>query len=234
MSPAHTAKSTKRILDLVKLRERGAAVTCTQTFDVIPVEFHHRKSHFTAHVFLCNFEGEIDGEKYSFRKCYARGCPHNLCPHVSQAVMIANRYLQRDYIRLRKAGIEMEERLFTLEDMLVKFDGYREEHDPTLTIDDYIHMAEEGTAVSVDIALEYVPAVEHFANYQNSQTFLTADFAVESLEKRHSLQRSFACYRTDREEEERDLQVAVANARLEELYSGFDTASITYEKRFFG
>jgi hypothetical protein len=95
-------------------------------------------------------------------------------------------------------------------------------------------MAEEGTAVSVDIALEYVPAVEHFANYQNSQTFLTADFAVESLEKRHSLQRSFACYRTDREEEERDLQVAVANARLEELYSGFDTASITYEKRFFG
>jgi hypothetical protein len=233
MSEANAAKSPKRISDLVKLKERGAAVTCTQAFDVIPVEFHHRKNHFTAHVFLCNFEGEIDGEGYSFRKCYARGCPHNLCPHVSQAVMIANRYLQRDYIHLKKAGIAVGEQLFTLEDMLVKFGGYQEVYDPTLTIDDYIHMAGEGTGVSVDIALEYVPAVEHFANYRNSQTFLTSDFVVETLGKRHNLQRCFACYQTDREVGERDLQVEVANARLGELYGEFDAVSIKYEKRFF-
>jgi hypothetical protein len=233
MSAATAARSTKRISDLVKWKEKGAAVTCAQTFEVIPVEFHHRKSPFQAHVFLCNFEGEIDGEEYSFRKCYARGCSQNLCPHVSQAVMIANRYLQRDYMLLKKAGIEVEERLFTLEDMLVKFDGYQEEHDPTLTIDDYLHIAGEGAGVSVGISLEYVPAVEHFANYRNSQTFLTADFVVESLGKKHNLQRCFACYQTDRQEEEKGLQVEVANARLRELYGEFDAVSITYEKRFF-
>lgn len=233
MPSTNVSRSAKRISDLVNLKEKGAAVTCRQTFEVIPVDFHHRESPFQAHVFLCRFEGEIDGEKFSFRKCYARGCPNNLCPHVSQAVMIANRYLQRDYILLRKAGIDVEERLFTLEDMLVKFDGYREEHDPTLTIDDYINMAREGTKVSVDVTLEYVPAVEHFANYQNSQTFLNIDFVVESLGGKHNFQRCFACYQTDREEEEKDVQVKVANARLRELYKEFDEASIKYEKRFF-
>ena len=233
MSAANTAKSTKRISELVKLKGKGVTVTCRQTFEVIPVDFHHRGSPFKAHVFLCRFDGEIDGAEYSFRKCYARGCPNNLCPHVSQAVMIANRYLQRDYIRLKKVGIEVQERLFTLEDMLVKFDGYQEEHDPTLTIDDYIHMAEEGTEVSADITLEYVPAVEHFVNYENSQTFLNIDFVVESLGKKHNFQRCFACYQTDREEEEKGLQVEVANARLRELYKEFDAASVKYEKRFF-
>ncbi len=222
-----------RIADLASWKEKGSKVTCKPSFDVIPVDFVHRNNAFRAHVFLCHYEGEIDGEKYSFRKCYARGCPHNLCPHVSQAVMIANRYLQRDYVLLRKAGMEVEERLFTLEDMLVKFDGYQEETDPTLTIDDYIHMAKEGTEVSVDIDLEYVPAVEHFANYQNSQTFLNADFVVESLGKRHNFQRCFACYQTDRQEAEKGDQVEVANARLRELYKEFDAASIRYEKCFF-
>lgn len=233
MSSSNVPITAKRILDLVNLKKKGAAVTCSQTFEVIPVDFQHQKSAFQAHVFLCRFEGEIDGKEYSFRKCYARGCPHNLCPHVSQAVMIANRYLQRDYVLLRKAGIEVEERLFSLEDMLVKFDGYQEEHDPTLTIDDYMHMAKEGTEVSVDIDLEYVPAVEHFANYQNSQTFLNVDFVVECLGKKHNFQRCFACYQTDREEEEKGLQVEVANARLKELYEEFDAASIKYEKKFF-
>ncbi|HDZ24413.1 MAG TPA: hypothetical protein ENH70_07750 [Desulfobacteraceae bacterium] len=233
MSSTNISRTAKRISDLVNLKKRGAAVTCRQTFEVIPVDFHHRGNPFQAHIFLCRFEGEVDGEAYSFRKCYARGCPNNLCPHVSQAVMIANRYLQRDHILLKKAGIDVEERLFSLEDMLVKFDGYQEEHDPTLTIDDYIHMAKEGAKVSVAIDLEYVPAVEHFANYHNSQTFLNIDFVVESLGKKHNFQRCFACYQTEREEEEKAGQVEVANARLKELYEEFDAASITYEKKFF-
>ncbi|RLB43566.1 MAG: hypothetical protein DRH12_02660 [Deltaproteobacteria bacterium] len=225
--------SPKRISDLVALKQEGARITCIPIFEVIPVDFLHRDNPYQAHVFLCRFEGEVDGQKYSFRKCYARGCPNNLCPHVSQAVMIANRYLQRDYRELKNAGIEVEEKLFTLEDMLVKFEGYKEEHDPTLTIDDYINMAKEGTEVEVSIEVEYVPAVEHFANYKNSQTFLTVDFTVEALGRRHNFQRCFACYQTDKEKEEKDQQVRVANARLEELYKRFDDAGVKYVKKFF-
>lgn len=144
--------------------------------------------------------------------------------------MIANRYLQRDYRLLKQAGIEVEERLFSLEDMLVKFDGYQEQHDPTLTIDDYIHLAKEGIEVVVKIEPEYVPAVEYFGNYKNAQTFLTVNFHITSLGKTHDFQRCFACYPTDKEEEERERQNRVANARLQELYKEFDQALIKYEK----
>ena len=222
-----------RISDLVMAKRHGLEVTCQPHFDVIPVNFLHRENPFQAYVFLCKFEGKVGEREYSFRKCYARGCPHNLCPHVSQAVMIANRYLQRDYRKLRDAGIDVQERLFTLEEMLVKFDEHKETQDPTLTIDDYINIAKEGNKVSVNINLEYVPAVEHFASYDNSQTFLVVEFNVESLGRTHTLQRCFACYQTDKEAEQKPGQVQVANARLEELYRSFDEAGIEYEKRFF-
>jgi len=94
----------QRISDLVALKEKGVRVTCQTSFAVIPVDFRHRRNPYQAHVFLVYFSGMTDGEPYTFRKCYARGCSHNLCPHVSQAVLIANHYLQRDYRLLEKSG----------------------------------------------------------------------------------------------------------------------------------
>ncbi len=222
-----------RISDLVALKRQGAEVVVKTSFEVIPVDFLHRENPYQAFVFLCYFSGTVDGKEYSFRKCYARGCPHNLCPHVSQAVMIANRYLVRDYNTLKKAGISLEARLFSLEDMLVKFQDYKEEHDPTLTIHDYINMAREGMDVSVEIRPEFVPAVEHFANYENAQTFLIANFIVNALGKEHRLQRCLACYPTEKEAEEKPKQIKIANARLELLFEEFDQAGVNYTKALF-
>jgi hypothetical protein len=222
-----------RIRDLVALKQRGAAVTCNTEFQVVPVDFQHRTNPYQAHVFMCHFAGTVDGKDYRFRKCYARGCSHNLCPHVSQAVMIANRYLQRDYRLLREAGIALEERLFTLEDMIVKFEGYRDQYDPTLTIEDYVYMAKEGNMVSLEVEPEYVPAVEHFSNYKNAHMFLTVTFVVTVLGGMHRVERCFACYEVDREKEEKGPMVQLANERLKELYSEFDRASIEFVEKFF-
>ena len=225
-------KPPHRITDLVGLKESGADVTCLPEFEILQVDFTHRDYAFQAHVFLCRFTGTINGKGYSFRKCYARGCPYNLCPQVSQAVMIANRYLQRDLRRLKGVGIEVEAKLFTLDDMVVKFDKLHEEEGPLLTIDDYLHIAEEGNSMSIDVVLEIVPAVEHFATHKNAQTFLMGDFAVTTLGESHHSQRCFSCYPTEKPEEQ-PTAVEVANARLKELYRQFETASILYEKRFF-
>jgi hypothetical protein len=222
-----------RISDLVALKEQGADVTCSGSFAVVPVDFQQRENPFQAHVFMCYFSGEADGRRYQFRKCYARGCSHNLCPHVSQAVMIANRYLKKDYRVLKEAGIEMEERLFTLEEMLVQFRGSAEEHGPTLTMDDYIHLAEEGNEVSMAVVPESVPGVEHFANYRNAQTFLMARFEVSCLGGRHLLQQCLACYPTEKEKEERSRMIGVANARLDGIYKEFNGVSIRYERAYF-
>jgi hypothetical protein len=222
-----------RIADLVDMKRQGFDVTCEPVFEIIPVDFTQRNFAYQAHVFLCRYGGTINGEPYTFRKCYARGCPNNLCPHVFQAVMIANRHLARDYERLKSGGIKVAERAFSLEEMMVKFDGAQEEVDPLLTIYDYIRIAGEGNAVCVDVTLEYLPAVEHFANYKNAQTFLNGDFAVQALAKTGTYQRCLACYPTEREKEEKPQAIRIANQRLTLLYREFDKVSIQHPKRFF-
>ncbi len=226
-------EAPNRIVDLAVLKGQGSTVTCQTSFAVVPVDFQHRQQPYQAHVFMCYFSGTVDGQAYTFRKCYAKGCSHNLCPHVSQAVMIANRYLQKDYQLLKNAGLTLTERLFTLEDMIVKFEGFREEHGPALIIDDYILAAKEGREIAVEIELEYVPAVEHFSHYKNAQTFLTAGFSITDRGKCQQIERCLACYTSEKGAEEKAHMARVANARLEDLYKEFDQVSIRYEKKFF-
>ena len=222
-----------RVTDLVELKKKESIVTCRTSFEILPVDFAHHDNPFQAFIFLCRYKGTIDGEEYRFRKCYARGCPDNLQLHVSQAVVIANRYLQKDYRRLEKAGIKIERLFFTLEDMTVKFDGYQKEHDATLVIHDFINIAKEGNDVSVEVALEYVPGVEHFVGYDNEMTFMMAEFMITCLGKAHRYERCLACYQTEREKEEKQYRINIANERLKILYDEFDQASIKYEKRIF-
>jgi len=233
MEPVTDYKPPNRITDLVALKEQGFEVVCNPGFEILPVDFAHRDNIYQAFVFLCRLKGSINAQDYMFRKCYARGCPHNLCPHVSQAIMIANRYLQRDYKRLQDAGIQVQKRLFTLADMVVKFDEMKEEHGPLLALHDYINIAKEGNEVAVEMVLEFVPGVEHFANYKNQQVFLMVDFSITTLGKTHKYERCLACYQADKEKQERAQKIDIANERLKILYGEFDQASIKYEKRFF-
>ena len=234
MEAVATHKPPNRITDLVSLKAQGFEVVCNPSFKILPVDFVHRDNQYRAYVFLCRFNGSIDGQAYTFRKCYARGCPHNLCPHVSQAVMIANRYLQRDYKRLTDAGVQVEKRLFTLEVMVLKFEKMKEEHEPLLAIHDYINIAKEGNAVEVDLTLEFVPGVEHFANYEHQQIFLMASFSITTLGRTYPYERCFACYEAEKEAQEKPQRIETANERLAILFDEFDQASIKYEKRFFG
>jgi hypothetical protein len=223
----------RRITDLIEQKKQGRAVTCFPSFEILPVDFFHRENPYKAFIFLCRFNGDVDGKTYSFRKCYARGCPHNQCVHVSQAVLIANRYLQRDFSRLAQAGIPVNEQLFTLEEMILKFDDYKHEQGPTLTLEEYLELAKSGTQVELGVNLEYVPAVEHFSNHKNSQTFLTADFSVTVDNEKHSFQRCLSCFQTDKEKEEKALQVEVANARLKVLYQILSKSSVKHTETFF-
>ena len=222
-----------RVTDLIVLKQQGLDITCQVSFEILPVDFQHRDNHFKAFIFLCKYNGAVDGEEFSFRKCYARGCPHNLCPHVSQAVMIANRYLQRDYRRLKKAGLELEQRLFTLEGMLVKFARYKEEYGPPPAIHELFFQATQSQKATVETHLEFVPAVEHFANHKEKTVFLMADFVIDCDGKTSRYERTLACYQQDREGVEKHPGIEVANERLKLLYGEFEQASIEHQKKYF-
>jgi hypothetical protein len=223
-----------RVTDLIERHNRGSTVVCQTKFDILPVDFQHRANPFKAYIFLCQYSGTIDGSDYSFRKCYARGCPHNLCPHVSQAVLIANRYLQRDYHRLESAGIAIEKKLFSLEEMVLKFDQQQDEKTgPAMALHDYVQLAEKGQAVAIRPALEFVSAVEHFDRFENKMIFLMADFVVTCQGKTHHLERCLACYPIDNEARERQAKIDIANARLRLLYQELESAGGRADKPFF-
>jgi hypothetical protein len=229
--------SPKRITDLVNLKGLGQNLDIHLSFEIVPVNFAHESHEFQAYIFLCRYSGSINEKPFTFRKCYAKGCPHNLCPHVAQAVMIANRYLKRDYIRLMGAGIPINEIFFSLEDMVLKYEGLDQEKnestDGILTIHDYINIAKEGNSVEIQIDLENIPAVEHFANRKNEQTYLMADFSITTLGKSSSFQRCLACFQADNETEEKPFAIQTANDRLKLLFDEFDDAKIEYNPIFF-
>jgi hypothetical protein len=230
MNPANTPR---RVSDLVHARKTGADVTAHLTFDILPVDFEHREHPFRAYIFLCRYSGAVAGRPYEFRKCYARGCPNNLCTHVSQAVIIANRYLQRDIASLKAAGIAVAEWAFSLADMIVKFEHLKQQGRPALTVADLIEQIKGHPLVRVAVGLEAVPAVEYFANQPNAQTFFTGDFTAVVSGETYQCHRCFACYSTDHEAHQRPLAVGVANARLALIYQEFDKESIQYGKVFF-
>ena len=224
----------RRITDIAALKKQGRSVDLNLSFEVVPVNFTQRENPYLAHIFLCRYSGAVDGEPFEFRKCYARGCSNNICPHVSQAIMIANRYLLRDYNELAKAGIEIDkERVFELGDMVLKFDEREDRFGPPHTLEDYIEMAMGGTSMAVEVDLEFLPAVEHFGHYKNAQTFLHGRFQVTADDSTRECQRCLSCYPTEKEAEERPKSVEIANARLALLFDRFDKAAIRCERKFF-
>ena len=147
--------------------------------------------------------------------------------------MIANRYLQKDYRKLEQAGIAIDKKLFTLEEMTVKFEGVQETQGPILAIHDYITMAKEGNSVSVSPTIEFVPAVEHFVNNKQQMIFLMVDFAIACLGDTHHYDRCLACFPMDRENEEKAEKIEIANQRLRLLFNEFDAAQVKYQPVYF-
>jgi len=233
MEPTSQGKAPMRITEIVDAKKSGATVAVQIRFEILPVDFRHDNSPFQAYIFLAHYHGAIDTVPFEFRKCYARGCPNNLCTHVSQAVNIANRYLQRDYSALASAGIAIQPNLFTLDDMVVKFERLKESGEPSLTIPEVIGLAQAGKQISVTTKLAFLPAVEHFAHQENAQTFLSGELTASTEKKTYHCQRCFACFPTDSSGNERSQAIRVANARLELMFKEFERVGIAHEKTFF-
>jgi len=233
MKAKSSASAPMRITDIVNAKARGATIVVQIRFEILPVDFRHGSSPFQAYIFLAHYHGTVDTVAFEFRKCYARGCPNNLCTHVSQAVNIANRYLQRDYNALASAGIVMPPNLFTLDDMVVKFERLKESDEPSLTIPEVIGLAQAGKQISVTLQLAFLPAVEHFANQENAQTFLSGELTASTEKKTYHCHRCFACFPTDSSGNERMRAIQVANARLELMFKDFERVGIAHEKQLF-
>ena len=147
--------------------------------------------------------------------------------------MIANRYLQRDYHRLEQAGIAVDRRLFSLEEMTVKFEDLHEDTAQATTIYDFIADASGCPGISVEPSLEWVSAVEHFAHQDSRTIFLMANFRIDCQGKITRYERCLACYPAEANHAERQKKITIANQRLKSLYEEFEYAAIRCKKQYF-
>jgi len=225
--------SPGRIQELVELKRRGVAVTCRSYFEVVPMDFSCGDESFQGLMFLCYYRGTIDGGEYGFRKCYARGCTEDPCPTVYQAVMTAGRYAHIDYEKLGRAGIQLERRRLTIEEIVAKFEKIRAEQNGVSVIHDYIAVADRGNDVFIEPILGFITAREHFPHYTLQTKFLTVHFNVTCLGETHHNELCLACYTMEREGEEKQEKTQTANDRLGLFYAAFEEASIEFEQKFF-
>lgn len=226
-------KEPNRISDIIKLKKKGDNVICKTSFDINEISFRQHENFYEAYLFICTYSGTINDEPFSFRKCYSKGCPNNLCPHVYQAVMIANRFLIKDYFALKNAGIEIEKKMFTIEEMLVKFHNIDVEKAHLMMLDDFINLAKEGHEISVYLTLEQFAAVEHFQNNKEAKMYLNATFNVDYLGQTHSCQRCLNCYTISKENEEKETSISIANDCLKEMFDELESVNIKVQKKFF-
>jgi len=222
-----------RVADLIAFKKQGKNVTCDIEFGIHQVEFRDRDAPYDAYLFFSYFSGKIDGQDYKFRKCYARGCPNNLCPHVAQAVMIANRYLQRDQAALAQAGIQVPELLFSLPEMMVSFQNAAQAQVKGEDLDHFLALAKEGEKVAIQVEPEFMPAHENFEGRKEAQVFLIANFSISHQGCTSDLQRCFSCFPVQEEGAKKPLALSLARQRMSELYQQFERSGVDYHPRFF-
>lgn len=116
---------------------------------------------------------------------------------------------------------------------MVKFENLNTTHQTIMTIPELVGLAQAGRKISVDLALSYLPAVEHFANQKNAQTYLSGELTAKADAKTYRCHRCFACYPTDQNGEARSRAISVANARLELMFGEFERAGIAHRKQYF-
>jgi hypothetical protein len=134
---------------------------------------------------------------------------------------------------LKSAGIQVREHLFALADMMVQFDQPPTPGAEVWTLPDLVAAARKGRNVRADAALSFMPAVEHFDRQAQPQTFLMGQFPATVDGAPCNCERCFACYPTDGGAGEHDRAVAIADARLELLYTEFEKAGIDCPRRYF-
>ncbi len=148
-------------------------------------------------------------------------------------VMAANRYLQKDYKRFTQAGIRIPKNFFSLQDLPIKQNTDDNSDCLPMTIYDFINIANEGNHVVVEVSLDTMAAVEHYAKTDRKRTYMMADFSVIALGNISHCQRCLASYPTNIEKAGEKAMARVANKRLQAIYHSFTRGGIYYNERFF-
>jgi hypothetical protein len=222
-----------RVRDLILASGQGLDVSFVADPQVIYTDFFHENQWKPAHILLCWFTGTVGGVPFDFRKCYSRSLLTGTCIQGINAVMSANRYLQADYRLLGEVGITVPRAFFSIQEVLLRQPTDQDADCNPMTVNDVVQIAREGNEVIVEVKLDAVMAIEHYAEMDSDKIYLMADLVVITLGSTTHCKRCLGSYAAENEEQEKIPAVSVANQRLQDIYELFREAEVSFNECFF-
>lgn len=177
------------------------------------------------------YSGTVDGKPFAFRKDYSFA--DDDAQYALDALLIANNRLQVDYDRLREAGIAIQHELFTFQNSFIGLKGDASVKSPALRLQNFIHFAQTGIPISVDVTLKRPSIIVKQEDGERKGFGLLAAFVFSTGWEKTTIEKIYA---TGSDDDPKKYQVElkkVANKRLERDCERLRRAGIQVDKLAF-
>ena len=177
------------------------------------------------------YSGAVDGKPFAFKKDYSFA--DDEAQYALDCLLIANNRLQMDYDRLKDAGIAIEHDLFTFQNSFIGLNGDASVKSPALRLQNFIHFAQTGIPISVDVTLKRPSIIVKQEDGERKGFGLVAAFVFSTGWEKTTIEKIYATGSYDDPKKYQEELKKVANKRLERDCERLRRAGIKVDKLAF-
>ena len=159
------------------------------------------------------YTGTVDGKPFTFKKDYSFA--NDDAQYALDCLLIANNRLQVDYDRLKDAGIAIEHNLFTFQNSFIGLNGDASVKSPALRLQNFIHFAQTGIPISVDVELKRPSIIVKQEDVESEKFVLVAAFVFSTGWEKTTIEKIYGIGSYDDAKKYQEEVKSVVNKRLE-------------------
>jgi hypothetical protein len=159
------------------------------------------------------YSGTVDHTPFLFKKDYS--FVDDDAQYALDCLLIANNRLLMDYDRLKEAGIAIERDLFTFQNSFIGLKGDASVKSPALRLQNFIHFAQTGIPITVDVALKRPSIIVKEKDGERKGFGLVAAFVFTTGWDKTTVEKIYATGSYEDSKKYQEELKEVANRRLE-------------------
>lgn len=207
------SKEVKMLEVLIEDAASGKKVELQEKVAREIVRFEREGRKVDTVILSIDYSGSVDGKPFSFKKDYS--FVDDDAQYALDCLLIANNRLQMDYDRLKDAGIEVEHELFTFQNSFIGLTGDASVKSPALRLQNFIHFANTGIPVSVDVEVTRPSITVKQEDGERKGFGFVAKFVFSTGWEKTTIEKIYGTGSYDDQKKYREELKAVANKRLE-------------------
>lgn len=177
------------------------------------VQIEREGRHVDSVILSMAYSGTVDGKPFAFKKDYSFA--DDDAQYALDCLLSANNRLQVDYDRLKEAGIAIEQELFTFQNSFIGLKGDASVKTPALRLQNFIHFAQTGIPVAVEVTLKRPSIVVKQDGGERKGFGLVASFVFATGFEKTTIEKIYATGSYDDPKKYQEELKGVANRRLE-------------------